>query len=97
MHPRRHLAFARGTSSFTNNDDYITAAMQPWVHSGWTLTSTAGVDSQLLLFCSRPWLPWHPARRRRMSLVAAGNRDGRQGGEVLGWRRVGVARGAGTL
>jgi len=48
------LAFARGTSSFTNNDDYITAAMQPWVHSGWTLTSTAGVDSQLLLFCSRP-------------------------------------------
>jgi hypothetical protein len=54
MHPRRHLAFARGTSSFTNNDDYITAAMQPWVHSGWTLTSTAGVDSQLLLFCSRP-------------------------------------------
>ena len=30
------LAFARGTSSFTNNDDYITAAMQPWVHSGWT-------------------------------------------------------------
>ena len=54
MHPRRHLAFARGTSSFTNNDDYITAAMQPWVYSGWTLTSTAGVDSQLLLFCSRP-------------------------------------------
>ena len=48
------LAFARGTSSFTNNDDYITAAMQPWVRSGWTLTSTAGVDSQLLLFCSRP-------------------------------------------
>jgi len=48
------LAFARGTSSFTNNDDYITAAMQPWVYSGWTLTSTAGVDSQLLLFCSRP-------------------------------------------
>ena len=69
------LAFARGTSSFTNNDDYITAAMQPWVYSGWTLTSTAGVDSQLLLFdfgrrhwapCQRHTEPSILRRRRRI-------------------------------